>query len=264
MGHIRVGRLPKTRKWSQVIELLNTRDSSPADIAAATVKATKEFLIEKSSDPSLVFSYWLLTQITSHSRTKDFDKKLKKLGLDMTQTNNAFDFIAYLADFTRAQIRLKPDASFPISEFAQLALREVFTETIGQRCRSLFGTTLEDIRLACRNYSSADRFAKLSRLFFSKVLNRCLQFFVSKETANNIGRGRKFEDIFELSGFNIALKSYCFQSAKIIEKFAGGWYSKHVWLDKLSENDAKWFVLIAMDKLRTEVAREEQFKEDEN
>lgn len=264
MGHIRVGRLPKTRKWSQVINLLNTRDSTPADIASATAKAAKEFIIKRSTDPSLVFSYWLLTQIARHARTKDFDKELKKFGLDITQANTAFDFLAYLADFTRIQIRLRHNASFPISEFAQLSLQEVLTETIGQRCRSLFGTTLEDIRLACRKYSSPNKFAKLSRLYFSKVLNRCLQFFVSKETANKLGHGRKFEDIFELSDFNAALKSYCFQSAKIVEKFAGGWYSKHVWLDKLSENDAKGFVFIAMDKLREEIAREDQFMEDKN
>lgn len=264
MGHIRVGRLPKTRKWSQVIDLLNTRDSSPADIAAATAKAAKEFIIKKSTDSSLVFSYWVLTQITSQARTGDFSKKLAKFGLDISQANNAFDFLACLADFTRAEIRSRHEASFPISDFAQLALREVLTETIGKRCSSLFDTTLEDIRLACFNYSSPDKFAKLSRLYFSNVLNRCLQFFVSKESANKLGHSRKFDDIFELSDFNKSLQSYCFQSAKIVEKFAGGWYSKHLWLDKLSENDAKGFVFIAMDKLRAEIAREDQFKDDKN
>jgi hypothetical protein len=255
MGHIRIGRLPKNRKWAQVLDLLYAGDSSSADIAAATAKAAKNFFSEKGTDPSLVFAYWILTQITGHSRTNEFKNELKKIGLDITNVSSALDFLANISDFINSQLRLR-DETFPISEFAQLSFREVLTETIGQRCKTLFGTTIEDIRLSCRNFSSPDQFAKISRLYFSKVLNRCLQFVVSKETPNRIGGGEKFKDIFELSDFNQALETYCFQSAKIVEKFAGGWYSKRRWLGEISETETKGFVFIAMDKLWKEIARE--------
>lgn len=263
MGHIRIGRLPKNRKWAQVLDLLYAGDSSSADIAAATAKAAKDFFIEKGTDPSLVFTYWILTQITGHSRTPDFEKELKKIGLEVTNVASALDFLANISDFTNSQLRLRNE-TFPISEFAQLSFREVLTETIGERCKTLFGTTIEDIRLACRNYSSPYQFAKLSRLYFSKVFNRCLQFIVSKETPNRIGGGEKFKDLFELSNFNHALETYCFQSAKIVEKFAGGWYSKRRWLGEISESDTKGFVFIAMDKLRKEISREVQNGWDED
>ena len=60
MGHVRVGKLPKVRGWNQVVALLDSGDSSSSDIAAATAKAAKDFISQKSTDPSLVFSYWLL------------------------------------------------------------------------------------------------------------------------------------------------------------------------------------------------------------
>ena len=262
MGHIRVGRLPKVRGWKQVIALLDSFDSSSSEIAAATARTAKEFFAERSTDPALVFSYWLLTQITSRARSENFVMELNKIGLDISNVGGALDFLGRIASFTRAQIKLRGE-TFPLSEFSQLSLREVLTETIGQQCQSLFGTTQEDIRLACRRYSMPNRFAKLARLYFSKVVNRTFQFFISKESPNKVGVGRKFEDISALSDFNLALEAYCYQSAKIVEAFAEGWYSKKNWQSKISEQDAKGFVAVAIQKLRSEIAREEQTKEND-
>lgn len=262
MGHIRVGRLPKIRGWKEVIALFDAVQSSSPDIAAATARAAKDFFAERKTDPGLAFSYWLLTQLTYRARRDDFGAELQIIGLDISDVNTAFDFLSCIASFTRVQLRLR-DTAFPVSEFAQLALREVLTESIGQRCQSLFGTTREDIKLACRIYSTPRQFSKLARLYFSKVLNRTLQFFISKESPNRVGVGRKFEDISDLSEFNAALATYCYQCARIVEEFAGGWYSKRNWQGQISEEDATGFVAVAMDKLRAEIAREEQTERDE-
>lgn len=256
MGHIRTGRLPKIRGWKQVIALLDSVDSSSSEIAAATAKAAKDFFSQKRSDPALAFSYWLLTQITSRAKSENYLEEIRKIGLDISKARSAFDFLGLIATFTRAQIKLRGE-TFPISEFAQLSLREVLTETIGQQSQTLFSTTQEDVILACRKYSTPNQFAKLARLYFAKVLNRVLQFFISKETPNKIGLERKFKDISDLSSFNLALEAYCYQSAKIVEEFAGGWYSKRNWQGEISEHDAKGFISVAMEKLRAEIAREE-------
>ena len=257
MGHVRVGKLPKIRGWKQVIALLDSGDSSSSEVAAATAKAAKDFFAQKNTDPSLVFSYWLLTQITSRAKNDNFIEDIKQIGLDMSQVESGLDFLGSVASCTRSQIKVRGE-TFPLSEFAQLSLREVLTETIGQQCQSLFGTTQKDVILACQKYSRPNQFAKLSRLYFSKVLNRCIQFFVSKESPNKIGADRKFKDISDLSDFNTALEAYCYQSAKIVEDFAGGWYSKRNWQGEISEQDATGFVAVAMEKLRAEIAREEQ------
>jgi len=256
MGHIRIGKLPKIRGWKQVIALLDSADSSSSEVAAATAKAAKDFFSQKKGDPALAFSYWLLTQITSRAKSEDFMEEIKRMGLDISKTKNAFDFLGRIATFARAQIKLRGE-TFPISEFAQLSLREVLTETIGQQSQTLFGTTQKDVILACRKYSTPNQFAKLARNYFAKVLNRVLQFFISKESPNKIGLERKFKDISDLSSFNLALEAYCYQSAKIVEEFAGGWYSKRNWQGEISEQDAKGFVSVAIEKLRAEIALEE-------
>lgn len=255
MGHIRIGVLPKTRKWKQVIGLLNSKESSTSDIAGGTAKAAKDFFIEKKFDPSLAFSYWLLTQITYRAKQDDYISSLKKIDLDISKVKNSFDFVGIVANFSKNQIK-KRGESFPISDIAQLSLREVLTESIGEESKSIFGTTLEDIKDACHKYSSPGQFSKLARLYFSKVFTRSLRFLIDKESGNNVGIGKKFEDVFGLSDFNSALEAYCYQSAKIVEKFAEGWYSKRNWQGDISEKDAQGFVAVAVDKFQAEIAQE--------
>jgi hypothetical protein len=255
MGHIRMGRLPKTRRWSQVVQLLDSPRSSSSAVAAAVAKAAEDFFYEKKTDPALTYSYWLLTQITYRSRKDDYIGELKAIGLDISDVSNVFDFLDRIANFTRSQTKARK-ATFPISEFARLSFRELLTETVGQYGQSLFGSTLEDVKHAFRLYSSPNQFSKLARMYFAKVFKRSLQFFISKESPNKIGESRKFGDISSLSNFDAALETYCYQSAKIVEDFAEGWYSKRNWQGEISEQDAGGFVAVAVDKLRAEIARE--------
>jgi hypothetical protein len=255
VGHIRIGVLPKTRKWRQVIGLLNSKESSTPDIAAEAANAAKEFLREKRFDSSLAFSYWLLTQITYRAKQDDFVSALRNIELDISKVSNSFDFVGQVADFSRNQIK-KRGESFPFSDIAQLALREVLMESIGEESKSIFGTSLEDIKRACRKYSSPGQFSKLARLYFSKVFTRGLRFLIDKGSANNVGAGKRFDSIFDLAEFNVALEAYCYQSAKIVERFAEGWYSKRNWQGEISEKDAQGFVAIAVEKFQAEIARD--------
>jgi hypothetical protein len=256
MGHIRMGRLPKTRKWRQVVQLLDSPKSSSSEVAASVAKAAEDFFSKTKSDPALTYSYWLLTQITYRSRKDDYLGELRTIGLDIKGVDNVFDFLGRVANFTRSQTKIRK-ATFPMSEFAQLSFRELLTETVGEYRHSLFGSTLDDIKYACRKYSSPNQFSKLARMYFTKVFKRGLQFFISKESPNKIGESCKFKDISSLSNFDAALETYCFQSAKIVEDFAEGWYSKRNWEGEISEQHAKGFVAVAVDKLRAEIAREE-------
>jgi len=60
MGHIRLGRLPRTRKWQAVVALLGG-DAPLADIAAASAAAAQSGLRFAHADPALAHSFWLLT-----------------------------------------------------------------------------------------------------------------------------------------------------------------------------------------------------------
>ena len=72
MGHVRLGSLPKTRKWQQVIDLLGS-DADVGEIAAASSDAAENSLAQAAKDPAFLHSFWLLTQIPLAARTENFE-----------------------------------------------------------------------------------------------------------------------------------------------------------------------------------------------
>jgi hypothetical protein len=69
MGHVRLGRLPRTRLWQEVVALFGT--GVPLDqIAGPTARASESALGAAHNDPALGYAYWLLTQIPMAARQR--------------------------------------------------------------------------------------------------------------------------------------------------------------------------------------------------
>ena len=81
MGHIHLGRLPRTQSWNAVVDLLRA-GASTRDIATATAKAAENSLASAASDPALRHAFWLLTQLPLAARSTDFTERLLQLGMD--------------------------------------------------------------------------------------------------------------------------------------------------------------------------------------
>jgi len=62
MGHIRLGDLPRTRRWEQVVELI-THDGDAASVATAALDAAESGFRKAAEDEGLGRATWLLTQI---------------------------------------------------------------------------------------------------------------------------------------------------------------------------------------------------------
>ena len=256
MGHIRLGRLPKTKNWSQVVSLLDNHESDVSDIAKQTLFAAKKAYRNFDSDPGVVYCYWLLTRLTWHARSDSFDKAIEEhLGINLSNQQSSLGVVSKISDHAAQQIKQMGKSTI-FTDIAQLSMRQTLSEIIGEKTNTLFGSTSEDIHLAFRSLATKKQFALLSRRYFSTFLNRVIQFFINKEISNHVGGESRFKNIDEVSKFEDALSAYCYQSAKIVEDFAGGWYSKKNWQGDISQEDARKFVHVALRKFRDELALE--------
>ncbi len=256
MGHLRLGRLPRTMHWQGVVGLL---DDSPDDIPAvarATVTAAEARMRELSRDPSLTYCFWILTRVMVASRESDFRSALQGLSIKPASSDSALAFVTELSEQVRNELTAYPQSG-PFGELASLALRRALSETAGVHGRSLFGSSLEDVHHAFRSHSSPDRFGDVARRFFGDFLARTLQFFVDKELSNHVGSGGQLRGIEASREFSAALDVYTRQSARIVEEFASGWYGKHNWESQgaISREEAQGFVAVALRKLRMELVR---------
>jgi hypothetical protein len=95
-------------------------------------------------------------------------------------------------------------------------------------------------------------------MFFSSFFDRFLMYFVDKEVSNHIGPGRSLKSFTDEKTFTEALKLYAWQSSKIVEDYASGWYSKQNWETEgdITISNAKRFMAYALEKIRTELTLE--------
>ena len=214
MGHIHLGRLPKTRPWNAVIDLLRA-GASTADIAKATAKAAENSLAPAASDPAIRHAFWLLTQLPLAARSTDFAARLKELKIDVGSAPSLLSLTAAFQESIDARSR-DAKGKTDLGGMALLAATEAFTALLAADLPGLFGTTSEDARYALGKLAAPDRFAKLSREFFVRLVNRNLEYFISRAIADYIGpgRGRSFtrwalpssvERLFEMF---VAMPSY--------------------------------------------------------
>lgn len=79
MGHIRLGTLPQSNKWREVVRLLESGASVDA-IAEAAAKASERDLARASNDPRFQFVASLFVLLPLFARAPGFEAELANLG----------------------------------------------------------------------------------------------------------------------------------------------------------------------------------------
>lgn len=253
MGHLRLGDLPKTRRWTQIMALLE-ETTEPDQIASKTITAAETGFREAAYDEGFRHTVWLLSRITLAARNPNFSEELGRLGLKVPDKPKLFDILGAFTKRIDNYLRERR-ARTDISEMAQLAAVETLSEKCMRRGKSLFGTASEDIQDAMKGLSTKKNFAVLARDFFSRFTYRYLNYFLSREVSKHVGPNHSLATIDEHTAFNEAMALHCKQSAEIVREFAGGWYSKTAYETGIAHEDAEAFAAIALKKLLSELKR---------
>ncbi|MEM9625339.1 MAG: hypothetical protein AAGA21_03840 [Pseudomonadota bacterium] len=254
MGHHRLGRLPASKLWRQVVSELGSGADLNA-VAAAVAKAAESNLKSASGDPAFLHAFWLLTQIPLAARGPDFVGDLRRLDVDVPDGPHLFDVTAALSESVDAHSRGQPGRT-DLGEMAKLAAVETLSTMVGRDLPSLFSPSPDEVRKSIGRFASGDNFSKLARDFFAGLTQRSLHYYLSRELSNHIGPGDRFADDGQQVAFNQALDRHCREVSRIIETFAGGWYGKNVYQgDGLTPDDVRRFAPIAFKKIRAELGK---------
>ncbi len=247
MGHIRLGNLPRTRKWQQVVGLLET-GAATSQVAAATLDASKRGLADAADDPALVQSFYLLTQLPLCARKDNYVEELNKLGVAVTGAPGLMDLIGAFSDSVDASIR-RTGGRTDLGEMAQMGAAESLAGVLRERTTSLFGTTPEDVRRELARLGTQRNFSVLARDVFARLTELYVSYFLSRELSNRLPGVRANRE------FREALSTHCKQASKIVETFAGGWFSKANFEGGITPQKTADFISYAMKKLRDELQK---------
>lgn len=253
MGHIRLGDLPRTRKWSQVVGLIEG-GAGTAQVAVATINAADKELGRAANDQGVVETIWLLCQLPLAARSDDFAQALRDCGLTVSDAPALMEIVGAVTDAIDGKMpnnRGRTD----LGEMAQMAAAETLTEVIGARTRSLFATTPDEVRQAFSTLATNKQFSIFAKDFFAGFTDKCLNYFLSRTLAQHVGEDQRFATLAQQAEFTKALETHCQEAARIVEEFSGGWFSKKNWETggDLSRQDIAAFAGYAMKKLTDEL-----------
>jgi hypothetical protein len=253
MGHIRLGKLPATRRWQQVVALI-ADGASVENVAGASAKAAENSLDRAQNDPALIRALWLLTQIPLAARTSDFAAALRALQLPVSNSPTLLEIGTALSDAVDRQVE-REGGRTDLGELAQHAAVESLATLVAADLPGLFGPTAADVRIAVGRLAAPDRFARLARDFFARLTRSHLEYYLSRTLSDHVGPGRRFSSIQEHAAFKAALEQHCFEAARIVERFAGGWFSKTHFETGITPEKARGFVFVALRKIGRELRR---------
>lgn len=251
MGHQRLGSLPQSRKWRNVVELISG-GADIDEIAAATSAAAEVSVIAAADDPAVRTAFFLLTQIPLAARRERFVPELRALGLKLSDRPSLVEIVSALADAVDRQPR-RTEARTDFGEMVQLSAAESLNAIAGRELPRLFGTPPESVRHALGGLGTVKQFAVLARDFFSRLTRRHLDYYLSRELSKHVGINSRFQTIREHKQFEEALDLHCRETSRIIKEFSGEWFSKQNYEGGIDQANAGRFVHVASDKIRREL-----------
>jgi len=263
LGHTRLGPLPKSRSWNQVVETLTGSRlrgfavSSSASriniIAAQTLKAARTILAKASDDAGVRYTFYLLTQLALASRHPDWRTKLDEHGITLSEQSSVFDLVAEVQNAIDRYVGGTSLGATDLSEMAQQAVGEALTSMLAAQTLSLFeDADPNDFKKALRTLSTRKGFGQLGQRFFGRFVARFLNFHLSRATAARLGAPR-LQDLGHIAEFDKALTSHCEESARIVRDFCGDWYSKTEYEHGIDLANSSRFLAVVVKKLRSEL-----------
>ncbi len=254
MGHVRLGVLPKSRKWNQVVDELRLGAEIDA-VATSAADAAETALQRASKDPAFLHAFWLLTQIPLAARGPNFVDDLRLLGVQVPDQPGLMDVVAAISGAVDRYAR-EQGGRTDLGEMAQMAAIESLTALVGQDLPSLFEPGPGEVQRAIGRFAGGDRFSALAREFFARLTQRSLDYYLSRELSKHIGAGERFRDDAARSQFDDALDRHCREASRIVEALAGGWYGKNVYQgDGLTPDAVRRFAPVAFKKIRAELRK---------
>lgn len=254
MGHIRLGTLPRSKKWREVVGLIDS-DASIDEIAEAAAKASELDLSRASKDPRFQFISSLLVRLPLLARAPGFEDALADLGVGENALSSVTGFLAGL-ELAIDRQSFQTGSSSDAGELAKTALLETLSVQVRDQLPSLFEPTSKEIRAALGSFASGGQFADLARDFFARLTYRSLDYYLSRELANHTGQDKRFTNDAQRIAFQQVLAQHTFEASRIVQEFAGGWYGKTVWQKQSLDQEAiDRFTQYAFKKMRTELGR---------
>ena len=220
MGHMRLGTLPATQPWKDVVRLI-TDGADVAEVAEATLRAAQRALGTVENDAGFREAVHLMVQLAVAGATKDAAGHLAGVGVELGEGGSVAEVAAALTEALDRKMDGRGRRS-DWGEMARGALVATMSEYLTAKGAPLFEARREDLTAALAPLRKD--FGGFGRKFFGEFTNKVLNYFLSKTLGAQVGQ--RFVTTNQLAVFKDGMQRHCTEASLIVEDFCGGWLAK--------------------------------------
>jgi hypothetical protein len=258
LGHRRIGFLPKSQKWREIVRQIGDFEIGEASVDAIvrqTTEGVRQTFDDVDTERNLQRAFHFIVAIAVAAREDNPAASLKQIGiqssLDISPIGLADSFRKWMSPFPTSEEKgiVERAALDSIGEWLQVEAAKTEGGLFGAESR----TTFQLLQRA----SDGAGFCELSRVFFGRFTHGFLTYFLDREASTAI------PDPLRRNAFANAIQRHvdmvsrhAFETAKLTQSFAAGWFNKNAADAFPSTPAVRGFVRHALGKLREELRRE--------
>jgi HEPN domain-containing protein len=256
MGHERIGRLPKTHQWRQIVEQigrLSTSDIEIAEIAGQTIKNVRSRLRSIEQDEGVKAAFKFLVMLSIASRSQNPEKELSSVGIRTPESITPLSLAKELHRWVAAN-----GESLEYRQIAQGAATDAIAIWHNQNKATqarLFEPS-DDPYDVWRKAGNGRGFCELARIFFAKFTERYLNYYLEREASSALKSANKRAQFSEQIEDHVdKVSQHAFETAKITQSYSAGWFNKYAAQGIPDEQTIESFLSYAFGKIRDELQR---------
>lgn len=258
MGHERVGTLPKTKRWRSIVTQIASSSNADFDVSALagqTIRNVRHRFHDIQQDEGTQSAFTFLVQLAVFSQADDENAFSDLLGASPDKAT-PLKLAAALRRYSSAADKSLEYSA--IAEGAAIDALALWYDHNRPQTQSLFESFDSPYSIWQKTGNGAG-FCELSRLFFSKYVERYLNYFLEREASQvlpTVEHRNHFKREIEAHVNDVS--QHAFETAKITQSWAAGWFNKNAVDGMPSNEDVNAFLSYAFGKLRAELMREGQ------
>lgn len=260
MGHVRIGFLPHTKQWNDIIKRLSDFDgdtSIVADIANNTLNAVQNIYKSLPYDESVIKAILYLANLAFSAKQPNQVAYLNRNGYDVDDNLSLLSLISSAQEYITVgegsceTNKLAKDAAM------QSVIRYYESHNNGQL--SLFSEREQN---PFADAGTGAAFCEMARNFFAVFTDKQIRYYVEREAASSINDYRQLDNFTKvLAEQASAIADHAFEISKLMQSFAAGWFNKHAVDTAPTDKDAVSFLILSFGKMREELRREAENNE---
>jgi hypothetical protein len=254
MGHERIGFLPRTEPWKQIINQLSQYNGGADQIlkiADQTLTNIQSKYKSMPNDESVIKALKFLTLLTYSANSNDQAQILNDNGININNIS-----LYNLARSAKEYISTTTD-SLETNQIARDSLLETLTKYESSKNNGQALLFAEPALNIWNKAGNGAEFCELARGFIASFTERYLKYYLEREAAHAINDYKMLDSFSsKLNEQAEQISHHAFDTAKLMQSFAAGWYNVHVKTKLPDDKEINGFLRHTFDKMREEFRRE--------